>query len=135
MDPTIDAARRHPEIVFMHCSGYKTAPNVGTYFGRMYQARYLSGIVAGATTTTNKLGYVAALPTPDVIHGINAFALGAQSVNPEVEVQVLWTDSWYDPPVERRQAETLLDQGAAQLIRDASAEAAARLRDPRARPN
>jgi basic membrane protein A len=112
MDPTIEAARRHPEVVFMNCSGYKTERNAGTYFGRMYEARYLSGLIAGAMTQSGVLGYVAAMPTPDVVHGINAYALGAQSMNPNAKVRVLWTNSWYDPPVERQQAERLLDQGA-----------------------
>ena len=67
MDATITVAKDFPDTIFEHCSGYKTAENVGTYFGRMYQARYLSGIVAGAMTETNKIGYVAAVPIPEVI--------------------------------------------------------------------
>ncbi|MCK5913508.1 MAG: BMP family ABC transporter substrate-binding protein, partial [Desulfuromusa sp.] len=73
MDATIDVARRNKDIVFMHCSGFKTAENVGTYFGRMYEPRYLSGIVAGKMTKKNIIGYVAAFPIPEVIRGINAF--------------------------------------------------------------
>ncbi|MGI9491050.1 MAG: BMP family ABC transporter substrate-binding protein, partial [Geminicoccaceae bacterium] len=98
--------------VFMNCSGYKTERNAGTYFGRMYQARYLTGLLAGIMSQSNLLGYVAALPTPDVIHGINAFALGAQSVNKEVDVRVEWTNTWYGPDIEAEKAELLLDQGA-----------------------
>ncbi len=78
MDPTITVAKDYPNIVFEHCSGYKTAKNVGTYFGRMYQARHLTGIVAGMMTKSNKIGYVAAVPIPEVIRGINAFALGVK---------------------------------------------------------
>ncbi len=112
MDATIDVAKRNPEVVFMHCSGYKTAENVGTYFGRMYEPRYLSGIVAGKMTKKNVIGYVAAFPIPEVIRGINAFALGVRSVNPEAVVKVVWTQTWFDPGIERDAADSLLDVGA-----------------------
>lgn len=112
MDPTIEAAKRHPDVVFMHSSGFKTQPNAGTYFGRIYEARYLSGIVAGAMTETNLIGYIAAFPIPEVIRGINAFTLGAQSVNPEVRVEIEWTKTWYGPGIERSKAELLLDREA-----------------------
>ena len=95
MDPTINVAKKYPDITFLHCSGFKTAPNVGNYFGRMYEARYVTGIVAGKETKSNVIGYVAAFPIPEVIRGINAFTLGAQSVNPDVQVKVLWTNTWY----------------------------------------
>ena len=80
MDPTINVAKKFPDITFLHCSGFKTAENVGTYFGRMYEARYVTGIVAGKTTKTNTIGFVAAFPIPEVIRAINAFTLGVQSV-------------------------------------------------------
>ncbi|HKK33520.1 MAG TPA: BMP family ABC transporter substrate-binding protein, partial [Desulfomicrobiaceae bacterium] len=86
-------------------------PNMANYFGRMYQARYLSGIVAGEMTTSNVLGYVAAFPIPEVIRGINAFTLGARSVNPDVQVRVVWTKTWYDPATEKEAAKSLLDVG------------------------
>ncbi|MBW2095401.1 MAG: BMP family ABC transporter substrate-binding protein [Deltaproteobacteria bacterium] len=112
MDPMLKVAKQFPGTVFMHCSGFKRAKNMGTYFGRMYQARYLSGIVAGAMTKSNILGYVAAFPIPEVIRGINAFALGAQSVNPNAQVRVVWTKTWYDPATEKEAAKSLLDVGA-----------------------
>lgn len=112
MDPMLKVARKFPDTVFMHCSGYKTAENMGNYFGRMYQARYLSGMVAGAMTESNILGYVAAFPIPEVIRGINAFTLGAQEVNPEVQVRVVWTKTWYDPATEKEAGKSLLDVGA-----------------------
>jgi len=112
MDPMLKVAKQFPKVVFMHCSGFKKAKNMGNYFGRMYQARYLSGMVAGAMTQTKTLGYVAAFPIPEVIRGINAFALGAQAVNPDVEVRVVWTKTWYDPPTEKEAAKSLLDVGA-----------------------
>jgi basic membrane protein A len=112
MDPTITVAAGAPDVTFMHCSGFKTADNVGTYFGRMYQPRYLTGMIAGKMTESNILGYVAAHPIPEVIRGINAFALGARSVNPDVKVHVVWTQTWYDPAKEREAGESLLDIGA-----------------------
>lgn len=112
MDPTLKVAAEFPDTVFMHCSGYKTAPNMGAYFGRMYQARYLTGMAAGAMTKSNILGYVAAFPIPEVIRGVNAFALGAQRVNPKAEVRVAWTKTWYDPATEKQAAQSLLDAGA-----------------------
>ena len=112
MDPMLKVAKQFPKVVFMHCSGFKTAKNMGNYFGRMYQARYLSGMVAGAMTKTKTLGYVAAFPIPEVIRGINAFTLGAQSSNPDVKVRVVWTKTWYDPATEKEAAKSLLDVGA-----------------------
>lgn len=112
MDATIDVAKRNKDVVFMHCSGFKSAENVGTYFGRMYEPRYLSGIVAGKMTQKNVIGYVAAFPIPEVIRGINAFTLGVRSVNPKAEVKVVWTQTWFDPGVERDAADSLLDVGA-----------------------
>jgi basic membrane protein A len=112
MDATLDVAKRNKDVVFMHCSGYKTAENVGTYFGRMYEPRYLSGIVAGKMTKANVIGYVAAFPIPEVIRGINAFTLGVRSVNPAAQVRVVWTQTWFDPGIERDAADSLLDVGA-----------------------
>ena len=112
MDPMLKVAKKFPNQVFMHCSGFKTAKNMGNYFGRIYQARYLSGMVAGAMTQSKILGYVAAFPIPEVIRGINAFTLGAQAVNPDVTVRVVWTKTWYDPATEKEAAKSLLDIGA-----------------------
>ncbi|MDR1412591.1 MAG: BMP family ABC transporter substrate-binding protein [Actinomycetes bacterium] len=101
----------YAEIDFLHFSGNKmNETNFGNYFGAMEEPRYLSGIVAGSMTKTNKLGYVAAFPYTEVQIGINAFTLGAQSVNPDVEVKVVYINSWYDPANEKAAAEALLDQ-------------------------
>jgi basic membrane protein A and related proteins len=112
MDPMLKVAKQFPKTTFMHCSGFKMADNMGNYFGRMYQARYLSGIVAGGMTKANTIGYVAAFPIPEVIRGINAFTLGVQSVNPDATVRVVWTKTWYDPATEKEAAKSLLDVGA-----------------------
>lgn len=112
MDATLEVASKNKDVVFMHCSGYKSAENVGTYFGRMYEPRYLSGIVAGKMSKKNVIGYVAAFPIPEVIRGINAFTLGVRSVNPNAIVKVVWTQTWFDPGLERDAADSLLDVGA-----------------------
>lgn len=112
MDPMLKVAKQFPKIAFLHCSGFKMADNMGNYFGRMYQARYLAGMVAGSMTKSKVLGYVAAFPIPEVIRGINAFTLGAQAVNPDVTVRVVWTKTWYDPATEKEAAKSLLDVGA-----------------------
>ena len=111
MDPTIKVARQFPKTVFLHCSGYKTAANVSNYFGRMYQSRYLTGMVAGSMTKKNEIGYVAAFPIPEVIRGINAFTLGVRAVNPNAKVRVVWTKTWYDPAKEKDAALSLMDVG------------------------
>jgi basic membrane protein A and related proteins len=112
MDYVQKVAAKYPNVVFLHCGGYKTAKNVGTYFGRDYEGRYLSGIVAGKYTKNNLIGFVAAFPIPEVIRGINAFALGAQAVNPKVKVKVVWANTWYDPATEKEAAKSLLSAGA-----------------------
>ncbi|MFC5530157.1 BMP family ABC transporter substrate-binding protein [Cohnella yongneupensis] len=111
MDSMVAVAARHPDKIFLHNTGYKTADNLGTYMGREYQSGYLTGITAGKMTKNNKIGYVAAFPIPEVVYTINAFTLGAQSVNPDVEVSVVWSNTWYDPAVERQAAVSLLDTG------------------------
>ncbi|MGY0374508.1 BMP family ABC transporter substrate-binding protein [Clostridium sp. JNZ J1-5] len=112
MDGMEKAAKEHPDVKFMHCSGYKTAENMSNYFGRIYQARYLSGIVAGMKTKSNTIGYVGAFEIPEVVRGINAFTLGVRSVNPKAVVKVKWTNTWYDPAKEKEAAKALLDEGA-----------------------
>jgi basic membrane protein A len=112
MEPTYEVAAEFPDVIFEHCSGSTTRPNMATYYGRMYQARYLSGIVAGEMTDSDIIGYVAPFPFPETIRGIDAFTLGARWVNADAEVRVAWTYTWYDPVKEREAAEGLLDEGA-----------------------
>lgn len=111
MDYVEKVSKQHPEVKFLHCSGYKTTENMSNYFGRMYEPRYLSGVVAGLKTKSNKIGYVAAFEIPEVIRGINAFTLGVRSVNPDAKVMVRWTHTWYDPAKEKEAAKSLLDEG------------------------
>lgn len=107
-----EMAEEYPEVIFSHCSGYMSNDvNFNNYFGAIYQARYLSGIAAGLKTQTNKIGFVAAMQTPEVIGGFDAFALGVQSVNPNAVVYVKYTNTWYDATLERQTADALLDMG------------------------
>ena len=112
MNPTLKVARRFPQVKYEHATGYKTAPNVGNYQARAYQARYLAGMTAGAMSTSGKIGYVAAFPIPEVIRGINAFALGAQATNSDITVKPVWINTWHDPAKEREAANSLILQGA-----------------------
>ena len=111
MDGILEAAEKYPDVKFEQASGYETMDNVGTYFGRMYEARYLAGIVAGMATTSNEIAYVAAFPIPEVVREIDAFALGVKAVNPDAKVNVSWTKTWYDPATEKAAAEALINQG------------------------
>lgn len=111
MDDTVAAGGRYPDKLFMHCSGFKQTPNVGTYFGDLYQMYYLNGIMAGALTKTNKIGYVAAFPIPELIRHIDAFALGIKAANPKAKVNVKWIYAWYGPDKAKEAAEALIAEG------------------------
>lgn len=111
MNPTVKVARQFPKVKFEHATGYMRAPNLATYMARFYEGRYASGVAAGRLTKSNKLGYIASFPIPEVVRGANAFTLGARSVNPKAEVRVVWVNSWYDPGKEREAAEALMAQG------------------------
>lgn len=114
MEKVNEAATAHPEIIFSHCSGYMSNDtNFNNYFGQIYQARYLAGIVAGLKTKSNKIGYVAAQDNnnPEVTGGIDAFALGVKSVNPDAKVYVKVTNTWFDLQKEKAAAVALLDEG------------------------
>lgn len=112
MNSLLKVAKEFPDVKFEHATGYKTAANVTAYSARFYEARYLAGKLAAATSKTGILGYVAALPIPEVLQGINAFTLGAQSVNPNIEVRVVWTSAWYDPGKEADATKSLIGQQA-----------------------
>jgi len=112
MDYMVNVSKKFPNVTFEHCSGYKVTDNLGTYFNRDYQARYLTGMVAGKYTKTNIIGFLAPFGTPEVVRNINAFTLGAQSINPNVTVKVVWTNSWNDPATEKTAANSLIDAKA-----------------------
>lgn len=112
MDTLDELAKEYPDTIFLHFSGNKmNDTNFGNYFGAMEEPRYLAGIVAGMMTKSNKIGYIAAFPYTELIIGINAFTLGARSVNPNAEVKVVYTNAWVDAANEKAAAEALLAQG------------------------
>ena len=111
MDDTVAAGAKHPDQLFMHCSGFKNSENVGTYFAELYQMYYLNGMMAGALTRSNRIGYVGAFPIPEVVRHIDAYALGVKATNPDAEVHVRWIFSWYDPAKAREAAEALVADG------------------------
>jgi simple sugar transport system substrate-binding protein len=110
MEPTLNVAREFPNVKFESITGYKTAPNVAVANARYYEGRYLAGIAAGRMTRSNVAGYVAGFPIPEVLQGINAFALGMRSVNAKAVVKVVWLNAWFDPARERDAAMTLFNQ-------------------------
>lgn len=111
LSPTQRVARRFPRTTFMHASGYLTAPNIGTYQIRAYHGRYMAGVAAAMVSKTNKVGFVAPFPIPEVIRGINAFALGMQSIKPDIELDVIWINTWSDAPKAREAADLLIAKG------------------------
>jgi basic membrane protein A len=111
MDPVASVAPDYPDVIFEHCSGYKQGENLGRYFGRMYEPRYLTGLAAGMVTEAEEIGFVAAFDIPEVIRGINAFALGVAAANPAATVQVTYTGSWNNADAETDATSALLDLG------------------------
>jgi len=112
LEPALRVAAEFPRVLFEHAGGYKTAPNLGTYNARYYEARYLAGWLAGKTSRSGIAGYVAGFPVPEVVQGINAFAIGMREANPKAQVRVLWLNTWFDPAREREAAQALINQGA-----------------------
>jgi len=111
-NPDLSLPKKYKDIYFIHCAGYEhSLPNLCAFYGRMYEARYVTGVIAGRMTKSNKIGYVAAHPIPEVITGLNAFTLGVRRVNPDAEVHVAFTHSWYDPGTERTVADSLIGIG------------------------
>jgi simple sugar transport system substrate-binding protein len=111
MDQTIEVAAKFPDVKFEHATGYKTADNVGVYSARFYEGRAVQGHIAGRMTKTNKIGYIASFPIPEVIQGINSAYIHAKKVNPNVEFAIVWAFTWFDPAKEADSAKALIEQG------------------------
>ena len=116
-------AKDHPDVYFEHATGYKTAPNLRVYEARFYEDAYLAGIVAGKMTKSNMLGFVGSFPIPEVMRNLNAYLLGAQSVNAKAKLKIVWVSSWFDPPKETEAATTLLNGGADVLLQNTDSSA------------
>jgi basic membrane protein A len=111
MDSMLKVAKEFPDVKFEHATGFKRADNLATYGLRLYQARHVQGVIAGQMTKTNKICYVAAFPIPEVIREINTYYLGAKSVNPNVDIDIVWVNTWYDPAKEAQAAEVMMADG------------------------
>lgn len=123
MNQMVKVAKAFPNTVFMHATGYKTDKNLGVYDVRTYEGAYMLGVVAGKMSKGNKLGVVASIPIPEVIRNINAFTIGARSVNPAATTRVVWVNSWFDPGKEREAALALIAQGADVLMQNTDSPA------------
>jgi basic membrane protein A len=124
MNPTIKVAKSFPNVTFEHATGYKRSENVSTYLLRTYEGRYVSGVAAGLETKTNTIGYIASFPIPEVIRDINTVYMAAKTVNPDVEIKIMWVSTWYDPVKENEAANALIDQGADVILQHTDSPAA-----------
>ena len=124
MDATVKVAKKYPNLMFEHGTGYKREKNLATYSGRFYEGRYVQGVIAAKMSKGGTLGYIASFPIPEVVSGINATILGAQSVRPDIKVKIIWVNSWYDPGKEAAAARALADQGADVLMQHTDSAAA-----------
>jgi basic membrane protein A and related proteins len=123
MEPMMKVAADTQGVKFEHATGYKTAPNLRTYDSRTYEGAYMVGVIAGGMTRSNVLGVVASIPIPEVIRNIDAFTLGAQSVNPAITTRVVWVNKWFDPVKEGEGAQALLNDGADVLMQNTDSSA------------
>jgi basic membrane protein A and related proteins len=131
MDPTLKVAARHPDVMFEHATGFKTAPNVTTYNARFYEGRYIIGQIAAKQSKTGTAGYIATFPIPEVIMGINSFMLGAQSVNPNFKLKIIWINSWMNPVEEGKAANALFDQGVDIIVQHSDSTEAVKIAERR----
>ena len=112
MEPMLKVAKEFPNVKFEHATGYKTNDNMSVYSSKFYQGRYIQGVIAGHISQKGKAGYIASFPIPEVIRGINAFYLGATSVNPKFDLDIVWVNTWYDPVKEGDAAKVLIAEGS-----------------------
>ena len=124
MEPTLKVAKKYPNVHFEHATGYKRDKNMSTYSGRFYEGRYIQGIIAAKMSKSGVLGYIASFPIPEVISGINATMLGAQTINPNIKVKIIWANTWFDPGKEADAAKALIDQGADIIMQHTDSPAA-----------
>ena len=123
MEPMVKVAAEFPDVKFEHATGYKMSANMRVYDAKFYEDAYLAGIVAGKMSKTGTLGFVGSFPIPEVLRNINAYTLGAQSVNPKIKTKVVWISSWFDPPKEGDAAQSLINAGADVLLQNTDSSA------------
>jgi simple sugar transport system substrate-binding protein len=131
MDPTLKVAKKYPDVHFEHCSGYKRDKNMSTYSARWYQGRYIQGLIAAKMSKSGVLGYIGSFPIPEVVSGINATLLAAQTINPNIKVKIIWANTWFDPGKEADAAKALIDQGADVIMQHTDSPAAMQIASER----
>src|SRR6266849_2587728 len=131
MEPTLKVAKKYPKVHFEHATGYKRDANMSSYSARWYQGRYIQGIIAAKMSKSGVLGYIGSFPIPEVVSGINSTILGAQTINPNIKVKIIWANSWFDPGKEADAAKALLDQGADVIMQHTDSPAAMQIASER----
>lgn len=131
MDPEVKVAKKFPEVMFEHATGYKTGDNLGIYNARFYEGRYVLGQIAAKESKAGVAGYIVSFPIPEVVMGINSFMLGAQSINPNFKAKIVWVNSWFDPGKEADAAKALFDQGADIVVQHTDSTAALQVAEER----
>jgi len=131
MDPTVKVAKKYPNDFFEHNTGYKRDKNLATYSARFYEGRYIQGQIAAKMSKSGVLGYVGSFPIPEVVSGMNSTMLGAQSINPNIKVKIIWVNTWFDPGKEADAAKALIDQGADVLMQHTDSPAAMQVAEAR----
>ena len=128
MDATVKVAKKYPNLLFEHATGYKREKNLATYSGRFYEGRYIQGVIAAKMSKSGVMGYIGSVPIPEVISGINATMIGAQTINPNIKVKIIWVGEWFNPGKEADAAKALIDQGADVIMQTPTARRASRRR-------
>jgi len=131
MDSMVKVAAKFPDVKFEHATGYKTGDNLGIYNARFYEGRYVMGQIAAKMSKSGTAGYIVSFPIPEVVMGINSFMLGAQSVNPDFKIKLVWVNSWFDPGKEADAAKALFDQGADIIVQHTDSTAALQVAEER----
>src|SRR3954469_23445704 len=131
MDATAKVAKKYPNVMFEHATGYKRDKNLATSSGRFYEGRYIQGVIAAKMSKSGVLGYIGSFPIPEVVSGINAMMLGAQSINPNIKIKIIWANTWFDPGKEADAAKALLDQGADIIMQHTDSPAAMQIASER----
>ena len=131
MDAEVKVAKKFPKVMFEHATGFKTGDNLGIYNARFYEGRYVLGQIAAKESKKGLAGYIVSFPIPEVVMGINSFILGAQSINPDFKVKIVWVNSWFDPGKEADAAKALFDQGADIIVQHTDSTAALQVAEER----
>ena len=131
MDPTLKVAKKYPNVHFEHATGYKRDKNMSTYSAKWYQGRYIQGLIAAKMSKSGVLGYIGSFPIPEVVSGINATILAAQTINPNIKVKIIWANTWFDPGKEADAAKALIDQGADVIMQHTDLPAAMQIASER----